>query len=65
MSPSETRDPVLLHHPTRRSVGYFGVVRLRDGKLICRRATSRFNAETFFDFLKQLQGSVPVPAEEL
>ncbi len=30
--PPETKDPVLLHHPTRRSVGYFGAVRLRDGK---------------------------------
>jgi len=25
--PPETKDPVLLHHPTRRSVGYFGAVR--------------------------------------
>src|SRR5690606_23730629 len=25
--PPETRDPVLLHHPTRRGVGYFGAVR--------------------------------------
>jgi hypothetical protein len=30
--PPETQDPILLHHPTRRSVGYFGAVRLRDGK---------------------------------
>jgi len=29
--PPETKDPVLLHAPTRRSVGYFGAVRLRDG----------------------------------
>jgi hypothetical protein len=28
--PPETKDPILLHHPTRRSVGYFGAVRLRD-----------------------------------
>jgi hypothetical protein len=25
--PPETKDPVLLHHPTRQSVGYFGAVR--------------------------------------
>jgi hypothetical protein len=31
--PPESADPVLLHHPTRRSSGYFGAVRLRDGKL--------------------------------
>jgi transposase len=53
--PPETKDPVLLHHPTRRSVGYFGAVRLRDGKLLYRRETGSFNAETCFDFLRQLR----------
>ena len=52
--PPETIDPVLFHHPTRRSVGYFGAVRLRDGKLVYRRETKRFNAETCFAFLRQL-----------
>lgn len=52
--PPETRDPILLHHPTRRGVGYFGAVRLRDGKLFYRRETNRFNAETCFSFLQQL-----------
>jgi transposase len=52
--PPESTDPVLLHHPTRRSIGYFGAVRLRDGKLLYRRETSRFNAETCFAFLRQL-----------
>jgi transposase len=52
--PPETRDPVLLHHPTRRSVGYFGAVRLRDGRFVYRRETERFGGETFFDFLRQL-----------
>jgi len=51
--PPENRDPVLLHYPTRRSVGYFGAVRLRDGRFIYRRETDRFGAETFFDFLRQ------------
>src|SRR5258707_696892 len=32
--PPEVKDPVLQHHPTRKSVGYFGAVRLRDGKFI-------------------------------
>ena len=27
--PPETQDPILLHHPGRASVGYFGAVRLR------------------------------------
>ncbi len=29
--PAETKDPFALHHPTRKSVGYFGAVRLWDG----------------------------------
>jgi hypothetical protein len=53
--PPETKDPVLLHHPTRRSVGYFGAVRLRDGKLVYRRETGSFNAESCFEFFKQLR----------
>lgn len=52
--PPETKDPVLLHHPTRKCVGYFGAVRLRDGKLVYRRETTRFNAETCFHFLWHL-----------
>jgi DDE superfamily endonuclease len=52
--PPETKDPILLHHPTRRSVGYFGAVRLRDGKFFFRRETDKFNGTTFFAFLKAL-----------
>lgn len=51
----EDKDPVVLHHPTRRSVGYFGAVRLRDGKLLCRREEDKFNGETFWAFLKDLR----------
>ena len=29
--PPEIKDPVVYHHPTRKSVGYFAAVRLRDG----------------------------------
>src|SRR5580692_10565102 len=32
--PPEIKDPVLLHAPTRKSVGYFGGVRLRDGRFV-------------------------------
>src|SRR5207253_2260956 len=53
--PPETKDPVLLHHPTRRSVGYFGAVRLRDGKFRFSRETGKFNAMTFFAFLQMLR----------
>jgi transposase len=52
--PPETKDPVLLHHPTRRSIDYFGAVRLRDGKFFFHRETDKFNGATFFVFLKAL-----------
>ncbi len=50
--PPETKDPILYHHPTRKSVGYFAAVRLRDGQLLVRRETGRFNGESFWAFLK-------------
>ena len=53
--PPETKDPILLHHPARRSAGYFGAVRLRDGRFWSCRETGKFNAETFWEFMKQLQ----------
>ena len=53
----ETIDPIVLHQPTRKSVGYLGAVRLRDGKLAYRREDHKFNAETFLAFLKQLKQS--------
>lgn len=56
-APPETKDPILHHHPTRRSVGYFGAVRLRDGQFFFRREAQRFNAATFGEFLKLLQAA--------
>jgi len=53
--PPEVCEPVLLHSPTRRSVGYFGAVRLRDGKFLFRREDDRFNAKTFLAFLRSLK----------
>ena len=53
--PPEVADPVVLHHPGRQSVGYFGAVRLRDGKLICQRESGKFNGETYLEFLKHLR----------
>jgi len=48
-------DPVVLHHPTRQSVGYFGAVRLRDGKFLFAREANRFDAMTTWNFLGQLR----------
>jgi transposase len=53
--PPETKVPILLHKPTRKSVGYFGSVRLRDGKFTYRPEEEKFNAETFQVFLRQLR----------
>src|ERR1700730_13113232 len=53
--PPETKDPVLLHAPTRRSVGYFGAVRLRDGRFQFCREADKFNGATFFEFMKSLR----------
>jgi DDE superfamily endonuclease len=55
--PPETKDPVLFHQPTRKSVGYFGAVRLRDGRFFFRRETDKFNALTCWEFLKDLRAA--------
>jgi transcriptional regulator of nitric oxide reductase len=54
--PPEIKDPVLQHHPTRKSIGYFGAVRLRDGKFLFAREQNRFDAMTTWDFLRLLHG---------
>ena len=53
--PPECKDPFVLHHPTRKSVGYFGAMRLRDGKLVYKRESNSFNAETYWNFMKKLR----------
>jgi len=53
--PPENKDPIILHHPTRKSVGYFGAVRLRDGVFTFARESDRFNGQSFWDFLKLLR----------
>ena len=50
--PPETKDLVVYHHPTRKRVGYFDAVRLRDGEFLFRRESGRFNGESFWEFLK-------------
>lgn len=53
--PPECKDPVVSHHPTRKSVGYFGAMRLRDEKLLYKRETNSFNTETYWVFMKKLR----------
>ena len=53
--PPEVKEPILLHHPTRASVGYYGAIRLRDGKFAYKSEWDRFNGETCFSFLKYLR----------
>lgn len=55
--PPETKDPILLHHPSRKAVGYFGAVRLRDGRFVFQREMDRFNGPSCFRFLKQLRAT--------
>lgn len=55
--PPEVDDPVVLHHPTRKSIGYFGAVRLRDGKLLFSREPGRFDAQSTWAFLRKLRRS--------
>jgi transposase len=55
--PPEVKDPVLLHHPTRRAVGYFGAVRLRDGKFLAMREEHMFDAQSTSAFYRRLRGA--------
>src|ERR1700739_2777627 len=45
--PPEVKDPVLPHHPTRKSVGYFGALRARE--------LNRFDAVSTWNFLRLLR----------
>ena len=47
--PPEIKDPVLLHAPTHKSVGYFGAVRWRDGRFVFRLETGKFNGPSFLN----------------
>lgn len=55
--PPEIKDPVLLHAPTRKSVGYFGAVRLSDGRFVFRREEGKFNGDSFLRFLQEFRRS--------
>jgi len=53
--PPEERDPICRHAPTRKSVSYFGAVRIRDGKLCTSKPSGRFDAQTCWAFLRRLR----------
>ena len=63
--PPEDKDPIVYHHPTRKSVGYFGAVRLRDGALVFRRETGKFNGESFWEFMKVLDQASSVAGQRV
>lgn len=53
--PPEVVDPVCLHAPTRKSISFFGAVRLSDGKLVMSRPEGMFDAKTCWAFLRKLK----------
>jgi len=52
--PWEQEDPVVWHYPGRKSVGYFGAVRLRDGLGLFQKEPAMFDGVTFWNFLQRL-----------
>lgn len=61
----EEKDPVLVHHPTRKAVGYYGAVRLRDGKFIYRREEELFRGEGFWHFMLDLRRKGKTPGRQI
>jgi transposase len=53
--PPEEDDPVCQHAPTRKSISFFGAVRLADGKLVMSRPEGMFDAQTCWQFLQKLE----------
>ncbi len=51
--PSEDKDPIVLHAPTRKSVALFGAVNVRTGQLVSM-IISPFDRDTFDVFLRLL-----------
>jgi len=47
---------VCYHAPTRKSISFFGAVRLADGKLVMSRPEGMFDAQTCWQFLRKLEG---------
>jgi hypothetical protein len=53
--PPEVEDPVCLHAPTRKSISYFGAVRLKDGKLVMSPPDGMFDACTCWRFYRRIE----------
>ena len=54
--PPEVKDPVCYHAPTRKSIRFFGAVRLADGKLVMSQPQGMFDAQTCWQFLRKWEG---------
>ena len=63
--PPEVGDPVLLHYPTRKSVGYWGALRLHTGALVTCRETESFDGRTSLHFLQQLNRCARRPGRQV
>jgi transposase len=53
--PPEVDDPICLHAPTRKSISYFGAVRLKDGKLVISPPDGMFDARTCWTFYRRIE----------
>ena len=53
--PWEEENPVLWHYPGRKSVGYYGAVRLRDGTGFFRQEPEMFDGATVWGCLPALE----------
>ena len=63
--PPEVDDPICLHAPTRKSISFFGAVRLGDGKLIMSRPEGMFDAQTCWKFLQKFERLSRKPRREV
>jgi transposase len=53
--PPEVADPICRHAPTRKSISYFGAVRLKDGKLVMSPPDGMFDARTCWTFYRRIE----------
>jgi len=58
--PPETKDPVIYHHPIRKSVGCFAAVRLHDGLLVVCREMGPFNGSRSSSFFRHFSKQAPL-----
>ena len=53
--PPEISDPICFHAPTRKSISYFGAVRLKDGKLVMSPPDGMFDGRTCWKFYRRIE----------